>query len=272
MAKEFGPGRNYTFLRLNSKGELYTGSSEAKEGYNPVELKDGKITYQKAFKSTDYGKVTYLGIEEKEFSSGKVKYVQMSILSEDETCVDVIQLPLKNAKGGMTDEVKKLIATLPSLDYSQTLIVSSNREKNPRGYVDKLLYFRYKVEGDEKDEPIKFSLKFGESGNVPMFTVDEDPITPGAKTYDYKAQDRFLSQVLKYELDRFEAFKKGDVYESEYFKVWAPVEATSGTPKAEAPTEKAKPAAAKPEPVKAEPIKEANPFEGGVDEEDESPF
>lgn len=267
MAKEFGPGKNYTFLRLNSKGELYTGSPEAKEGYNPVELRDGKVTYQKAFKSTDYGKVTYLGIEEKEFSSGKVKYLQMSIVSEDETCVDVIQLPLKNAKGGMTDEVKKLIATLPSLDYSQTLIVSSNREKNTRGYVDKLLYFRYKVEGDEKDEPIKFSLKFGESGNVPMFTVEEDPITPGAKTYDYKAQDRFLSQVLKYELDRFEAFKKGDVYESEYFKVWTPVDAATATAKSEV-----KPAATTPAPVKAAPVKESNPFEGTVDEEDDSPF
>lgn len=261
MAKEFGAGRNFTFLKLNAKGELYTGSKEPKEGFSEVTTKDGTIVYQKAYKSTDYGKVNFLTIAEKDFSTGKVKYVEMSILSEDETAIDVLQLPLKNLKGGLSDEVKKFIATLPSLDYSKTFIVSSNRDKNERGYVDKLLFFRYKGEGEEKDTPIKFSLKFGEEGNVPMFTVKEDPITPGSKVYNYDDQDRFLAGVLMYEIKRFQDFKEGNVYVSEYFR--------ESTPNPETVVETAK---KEPKAEKSSTAKENKSLTNALDEDDDSPF
>lgn len=263
MAKEHGTVKNFTFLRLNSKGELYVGSSEKKDGFTEVQLKDG-VTYQKAYKSTDYGKVIFLGINEKNFPTGKVKYLELSIASdEDENTVDVVQLPLKNTKGGLSDEVKKLIAILPSLDYSKSIIISSNREKNTRGYVDKVLFFRYKNEGaaDEKDTPIKFSLKFGEKGNVPMFEIDEDPITPGAKTFDYRKQDAFLSTVLVYELKRYEDFKAGNIYQSDYFKQWA-TEATEGEATLTNST-----------PTQVSPKEEENPFAtNAVKEDNDLPF
>lgn len=267
MAKEFGTGKNFTFLRLNSKGELYQSSKEPKEGFTEITLDDGQKTYQKSYKSTDYGKVIFLGINEKNFPKGKVQYVEMSIQSdEDAKSVDVIQLPLRNQKGGLNDEVKKLIAILPSLDYSKSIIVSSNREKNPRGYVDKVLYFRYQSENtEEKDAPIKFSLKFGEKGNVPMFIVEEDPINPSQKSLNYKAQDTFLSKVLMYELKRFEDFKAGNVYTSEYYKEWATEETTTD----------AKPVETKSTPAATTTPTGENPFATAatsVPEDDESPF
>jgi hypothetical protein len=268
MAKEFGTGRNFTFLRINSKGELYESSKDPKEGFNEIVLDPGtpneRKTYQKSYKSTDYGKVSYLAITEKNFPKGKVNYVELSVQSdEDPTGVDVIQLPLRSLKGGLNDEVKKLIAILPSLDYSKSIIISSNREKNLRGYVDKILYFRYKQEeGQDKDTPIKFSLKFGEKGNVPMFLIEEDPINPSQKTMNYKDQDKFLSQVLMYELKRYEDFKAGNVYQSEFYKEWEPTEADTTTPQATT----AQPAASQ-TPVTATTTGE-NPFAANAVEED----
>lgn len=270
MAKEFGTGRNFTFLRINSKGELYESSKEPKEGFNEIILDAGtaneRKTYQKPYKSTDYGKVSYLAITEKTFPKGKVSYVELSVQSdEDPSGVDVIQLPLKSIKGGLNDEVKKLIAILPSLDYSKSIIISSNRDKNQRGYVDKILYFRYKQEeGQDKDQPIKFSLKFGEKGNVPMFIVEQDPINPSQKTMDYKAQDTFLSKVLMYELKRYEDFKAGNVYQSEFYKEWAEA-APEGTQPTTTPV-------ATQTPVTATTTGE-NPFAANaVAEDDDSPF
>lgn len=269
MAKEFGTGKEFTFLRLNSKGELYVGSKEPKEGFTEIIIDAGKATekrtYQKSYRSTDYGNVIFLGINEKNFDTGKVKYVEISIQSDErDNAVDVVQLPLKNTKGGLTDEVKKLVAILPSLDYSKPIIISSNREKNQRGYVDKVLYFRYKAqEGEEKDTPIKFSLKFGEKGNVPMFLVEEDPISPGSKTMNYKEQDAFLSKVLLYELKRFADFKEGNIYASDFYKEWE----TEG----EATT--AKPTAPTTTPVAETPKVEENPFAANsLGEDNDSPF
>lgn len=268
MAREFKPSKNYTFLRINSLGELYETSKEPKEGFTKQEGKEGNVYYTKSYQSTDYGRITYLGIEEKTFPTGKVKYLQLSILSEDEQSVDVIQLPLIKQSGGLSDEVKKAIAILPSLDYSKTFVISSNRDKNERGYIDRLLYFRAKAEeGEEKDTPIKFSLKFGEKGNVPMFTVEEDPLATSGKTYSYKEQDNFLKTVLLYELKRFTDFKAGDIYESEYFKVWETEETPSETP---APAKKAAIAKAKAE-APVEVAVEENVFDN-VEEDDDSPF
>lgn len=263
MAREFGPRKNYTFLRINKDGELCETLKEEKEGAQKIVLESGQVIYQKSYRSTDYGTVTFLSIEEKDFPKGKVKYVQMSILSEDESSVDVIQLPLLNSKGGLADEVKKLIAVLPTLDYSRTLVVSSNTQKNDRGYVDKLLYFRYKAdEGDKKDTPIKFSLKFGPEGNVPMFEVEENPLEPGKKVFNYKAQDAFLSKVLLAELKRFTEYKSGNVYISEYFSVREDEESVA-------------PAVEKPKAPKATkevaPVVDENPF-SAVEEDDDSPF
>ena len=260
MAREFGPRKNYTFLRINQDGDLYESAKELKEGFKEITGTNGKVFYQKTYKSTDYGKVNFLSIEEKDFPTGKVKYVEMSILSEDGESVDVVQLPLVNTKGGMTDEVKKLTAVLPTIDFARTIIVSSNNQKNDRGYIDKLLYFRYKAEeGDEKDIPLKFSLKFGESGNIPMFEIEEDALATGGKSYNYKAQDKFLSQVLLEEIKRFAAFKAGDVYPSRYFKVWG-----------EDVTETTAPIPAKAAEVKS-PVEDTNPF-SAIDEDDENPF
>lgn len=266
MAKEFGSGRNFTFLRLNSKGELYESAKEEKEGFVKVELKNNKVTYQKAYKSTDYGKVVFLGIKDKAFDTGTVQYLEISIQSdESENAVDVIQLPLLNQQGGLTDEVKKLIAVLPSLDYTKSVIVSSNRDKNDRGYVDKILYFRYKsVDEGEKDQTIKFSLRFGEKGNVPMFLVKQNPINPEKKTLNYDDQDAFLSMVLKYELKRFEDFiKAGEIYVSEHYKDWGTSEEVAET------VTETKPEADKTAKTKVE----ENPFAANaVGTDDESPF
>ena len=94
-----------------------------------------------------------------------------------------------------------------------------------------------------------------------MFEIDEDPITPGAKTFDYRKQDSFLSGILVYELKRYEDFKSGNVYQSEYFKQW----------EVDAPADESKPAE-NIESAKAT-VKEENPFAtNAVKEDNDLPF
>ena len=190
-----------TYLRINAEGQLYNGTSEPAEGYVQYTSKQGNVSYRKVFSGTEYGKITQLGISEKTYESGKVKFVE--IVVENDEARDIIQLPLKKQNGTLTDEVRKLVSFLPNVDFNKTLTITSNRKKNDRGYVDKVLFFSYVDEGGEF-ETIKSALKFGEGGDIPMFTTKEglDGIV-----YDYTEQDRFLYGKLLDELTRFQEFK-----------------------------------------------------------------
>lgn len=197
MAREV-TNKATTYLRINADGQLYSGSSEPREGHVEYVSKQGNVSYRKVYAGTDYGKITRLGVVEKEFPTGKMKYVEITV--ENDKSKDIIQLPLKNVKGGLTDEVKKFIALLPGIDFSRELTISSNRKKNERGYVEKVLFINYVTDGVQEKEGVKFSLKFGKEGTVPQFETSEgiDGIV-----YDFTKQDKFLFDVLIKELERF---------------------------------------------------------------------
>lgn len=245
MARE-ATNKPTTYLRINAEGQLYSGSSEPRDGHVEYVSKQGNVSYRKTYAGTDYGKISRLGVVEKDFPSGKVKYVEITV--ENDESRDVIQLPLKNMKGGLTDEVKKFIALLPGIDFSRDLTISSNRKKNERGYVEKVLFINYVNDGVQEKDGVKFSLKFGKEGTVPQFETSEgiDGIV-----YDFTKQDKFLFDVLIKELERFNTEKNKEA-------------AAPSTPKetTEKPVEKAK--ATKPADNASPKVEE--------DEDDELPF
>lgn len=223
-----------TYLRINAEGQLYNGVSTPQEGYTQYTSKLGNVSYRKVFSGTEFGHITNLAVVEKIFDSGKVKYVEVTVENED--AKDVIQLPLKNTNGGLSDVVKKLIAVLPGVDYSRELTISSNRKKNDRGYVDKVLFFNY-IDGGEFGEGVKFTLKFGEGGDIPMFTTKEG--IDGIE-YDYTEQDKFLYGKLLEELERFQNFKSAPKVETTEVKDEPKKEAKpTETKKSAKPTTKA---------------------------------
>ena len=197
MARE-ATFKNTTYLRVGADGNFYTGSKEPKEGYTEYTSSKGNVSYRKSFSGTEFGKMTQLGIEEKVFDTGKVKYLTFSVENED--AKDIIQLPLKTQGGGLTDEVKKFIAILPGIDFSKDLTVSSNKKRNERGYVDRVLFINYVTDGKVDEQGLKFSLKFGENGDIPMFTKKQGI---DGVIYDFVEQDTYLYNKLIEQLERF---------------------------------------------------------------------
>lgn len=197
MARET-VSKQTTFLRVGSDGYLYTGSKEPREGFTEYVSKQGNVSYRKTFIGTDFGKMTQLGIEEKTFDSGKVKY--LSITVENEKTRDVIQLPLLTQKGGLSDVVRKFIAVLPGIDFSRDLTISSNRKKNERGYTDRFLFVNYVNDGEVEKGGLKYSLKFGPEGDVPPMEK-KDGVT--GVVWDTTNQDNYLYKKLLEQLERF---------------------------------------------------------------------
>ena len=210
MARERTQFKQTTYLGVNAQGELYSTSKEAKEGFELVELEDGSKFYKKVFEGTDFGFITGLGIIEKSFQKGKAKYLQFTV--ENEEAKDIVQLQLFNQAGEITDIVRRFIALLPGIDFSKELTISSNRRKNDRGYVDRCLFVNYIVDNKIDSKGLKFSLKFGEGGDVPMF--EKKVARDGSVKYDYTVQDDFLYDKLIEQLERFQEFKKGLVAEA----------------------------------------------------------
>lgn len=209
MARERTQFKQTTYLSVNAQGELYSTSKEPREGFELVELEDGNKFYKKVFEGTDFGFITGLGIIEKSFQKGKAKYLQFTV--ENEEAKDIVQLQLFNQAGEITDIVRRFIALLPGIDFSKELTISSNRRKNDRGYVDRCLFVNYIVDNKIDSKGLKFSLKFGEGGDVPMF--EKKVARDGSVKYDYTVQDDFLYDKLIEELERFQEFKKSVVTE-----------------------------------------------------------
>ena len=210
MARERTQFKQTTYLGVNAQGELYSTSKEPREGFELVELEDGNKFYKKVFEGTDFGFITGLGIIEKSFQKGKAKYLQFTV--ENEEAKDIVQLQLFNQAGEITDIVRRFIALLPGIDFSKELTISSNRKKNERGYVDRCLFVNYIVDNKIDTKGLKFSLKFGEGGDVPMF--EKKVARDGSVKYDYTVQDDFLYDKLIEQLERFQEFKKGLVAEA----------------------------------------------------------
>lgn len=198
MAREIKMKKT-TYLRINSDGRLFTSSKEPKEGYSEFENKAGVVSYRKLFAGTEFGKITQLGISEVQFTKGPIKFLTITV--ENESNRDVLQVPLKNTKGGLNSVVKKFIAVLPNIDFSRTLTLSSSRKENASGFGEDVIFVNYVDDNGQIEKgALKFALKFGKDGNVPGFETRDG--IDGIE-YDFTKQDKFLYDELLTQLERF---------------------------------------------------------------------
>lgn len=202
-----GNSRNRNYLRINKDGVFYLPVGQEKMGQPnvvEVELDGGKKVYHELFYGgTEDGKITYIGISEKTFPTGKVKHLDIVIDGESEQ--DQVSLQLFNQKGQLNDYIKSVVSWLPNVDYSKSYSLKPATKKNPKGYVYRTLYLNETSTGDMVER--KYIM--GKEGNVPQFTVKEG--IDGSKTYDFEEQDKFLFEKLKEELARFQQ-EVGDTY------------------------------------------------------------
>lgn len=199
MAKERA-NQNTNYLQVNKDGLLYIASKTPKEGYKEVELKDGRKTYHKTFTATEDGLIDYIGITEKEFTTGvKTKVFAIVIKGKEES--DMVQFRLHTEKGNLNGYVKSLASVLPNVDFSRELYIAPSTKRNDRGYVNPSLFINYV--GTEK-EFVQFAHKAGKDGDIP---AAKEVVKMGQKTYDFTEQDEYLYNILLKEIERFKAFK-----------------------------------------------------------------
>lgn len=200
MAKEF-KSKSRTYLRINKDGLLYVKSKEPREGYEEVVLKNGASVYHKTFGSTDDGYISYIGISEKEFPTGKVKLLEIAIEGDEGS--DQVTFDLFKQNGNLTDYVKNIATLLPNIDFSRKINLVPSRKKKD-GYVIRNVFFNY-PDAKSGDDFVKFAHKYGENGDIPS----AEPVTSvdGNVKYDFTKQDTFLYNVLQKEIERFKNFK-----------------------------------------------------------------
>jgi len=226
MAKQ-GNGGKRNFLRINRDGVFYlptTGDRMGQPNIVEVELEDGSKVYHELFRGgTEDGRITYLNIVEKNFKTGKVEHLVLSITGEDET--DQISLPLYDRKDNLTDYVKSVVAWLPNVDYSKIYSIKPSTKKNPRGYVYRTLFLNDVAE----DKAVEREYTMGKNGNVPPFVEKE--AAGGKKKYDFTDQDKFFFEKLQEQIARFQQ-------ESDYEpnRPQAPVTSAPATHAAPAPS------------------------------------
>lgn len=184
------------YLRINKNGVLYKKADSQTPGAVRVELKDGSTTYHDLFTGgTEVGLITYLGIVEKDYSSGKVKEISISIKGQEET--DCIQIPLYTQRGGLSGYAKNLACVLPNVDFSKVLSLKPSTKTNDRGYPYANIFFNY-----EDKTSVQLAHKYGADGDIPPA---EEVEKFGQKAYDFTKQDEYLHKILISQIDRFKA-------------------------------------------------------------------
>lgn len=245
MAKEFTNNKPINYLRINKDGLLYIKSDEPKEGYEEVKLQNGNSTFHKTFSATEDGKLSYIGITEKEFKSGKVKLLELVI--EGETMSDKLSFELFKQNGGLSSYVKNIATLLPNLDFSERINIVPSRKKNDRGYAEGNLFINYSDRQGE-DSYVKFAHMYGEKGDIPsgikVTAVD------GSERYDFKDQDTYLYKILLEQIERFKTFKGVNT-------------ANENTPKPSAPAKSTTPST---------PVEATSKIEASGEEHDDLPF
>ena len=206
MAKEAqNNGGNVTYFKINQDGMLYTGSKEPIDGYEKIQLKDGSDYYQKTYVSSDDGYLSFLGVVEKNYPTGKVKELVISV--KGSTGIDNISVPLFYQKR-LTDYAKNLATILPNVDFSQRVCINPSKkktEKNGKKYLQRSLFINL-PDAPEGENLVKFAHKYGKEGDIPGF--EKIVGVDGTPSYDFKAQDTYLYNILTEQIERFKSYKE----------------------------------------------------------------
>lgn len=191
-------GNKINYLRINKDGVLYTKSSKDAQGAVEIELKDGNKVYHELFNGgTEIGKITFMGIVEKNYDAGKVEEFSITIAGDGES--DCLQIPLYTQRGGLNPYMKNIACVLPNLVFEKDVSLKPSTKKNDRGYPFPNIFFNYT---DKTSAEIKH--RYGKDGDIPA-AVEAEKF--GKKSYDFTAQDEYLHKILMAEIDRFKDFK-----------------------------------------------------------------
>lgn len=216
--------QNVNYLSVNKDGLLYKKVNEdaynkcKEKGGNYVQkitLDDGRVVFHETFSKTEEGYLSFLGIVEKEFKDGKVKYLVISVKGEEET--DSISFPLFKTNGSLNDYVKHTANMVENWEFEKKISISPTTKKNDAGYVNKFFYVNYV--GEDDFVRTKYSYKDDE---IPKIEKTEN--IDGSTKYDTTKQDKFFYDILVKGINSFKEFKETNELNTESEQVEEEVE------------------------------------------------
>ena len=194
---------NYNNYSISaSKGKLYLKSKTPQEGYEKVTYGTNgeNVTYHKYVDSIK-GKPTNFEVKEISYEGKTLKFLELTLTDGDDS--NKVSVPLKNSKGGYTDEVRSLLSAMNGLELGEdvTLSVKSTTTtgKNGKDYKNLNIYINYVNRLGENGKGL--STGFIAYSDIP---APDKKVVAGDTVYDWTPQTEFFYSKLQEIQGRFQ--------------------------------------------------------------------
>lgn len=190
------------FSISSGKGRLYLKSKTPQEGYEKVTYGTNgeNVTYHKYVDSIK-GKPTNFEVKEISYEGKTLKFLELTLTDGDDS--NKVSVPLKNSKGGYTDEVRSLLSAMNGLELGEdvTLSVKSTTTtgKNGKDYKNLNIYINYVNRLGENGKGL--STGFIAYSDIP---APDKKVVAGDTVYDWTPQTEFFYSKLQEIQGRFQ--------------------------------------------------------------------
>ena len=184
--------RNFSIS--SGKGKLYLKEKQPTQGYEEVSYgTEGKKTYHQYHDSIK-GMPKYFDVKEVQYDGKTLKFMELSLVDGDVS--NKVSVPLKNTKGGYTDEARALLSALVGMDLNEEVTLSTKTTtttgKNGKEYKNLNIYINYVNRLGENG-------KGASTGFIPYNEIPApiEKIVAGDKTWDWSPQTEFFYGKLQ---------------------------------------------------------------------------
>lgn len=182
------------FSISSGKGKLYLKEKQPTQGYEEITYgTEGKKTYHK-YQDSIKGTPKYFDIKEIQYDGKTLKFMELSLIDGDVS--NKVSVPLKNSKGGYTDEARALLSALVGMDLGEEVTLSTKTTttngKNGKEYKNLNVYINYVNRLGDNGKGIS-------TGFIPYTDIPSpiEKIVAGDKTWDWTPQTEFFYTKLQ---------------------------------------------------------------------------
>lgn len=183
------------FSISSGKGKLYLKSKTAQDGYEKVTYGTNgeSVTYHK-YSDSIKGIPTNFEVKEIQHEGKTLKFMELT-LTDGET-LNKVSVPLKNLKGGYTDESRALLSSLVGLELGEEVTLATKATtttgKNGKEYKNLNIYINYVNRLGENGKGLS-------TGFIPYTEIPAplEKVVAGDKVWDWTPQTEFFYTKLQ---------------------------------------------------------------------------
>lgn len=177
----------------SGKGKLYLKEKQPTPGFEEITYgTEGKKTFHQ-YSDSIKGVPKYFDVKEVAYEGKTLKFMELTLIDGDVS--NKISVPLKNAKGNYTDEVKALLSALNGLELGEEVTLSTKATtttgKNGKEYKNLNIYINYVNRLGENGKGL--STGFIAYSDIP---APEKKVVAGDTVYDWTPQTEFFYTKL----------------------------------------------------------------------------